>query len=217
MPARPPLSPARIVEAAAEVADSGGLTAVSMRHVGKALGVEAMSLYHHVSSKEALIDALVEWLYAKLYRPDSDQPWRTEMALRAQVARTVLLAHPWGLGLIESRRRPGPEVLGHHESVLACLRGNGFTVAQAAHAFSVLDAYVFGFVLTELSLPIQDATDATEMAAEMALDPADYPHLVEMMVGYVMAQDYTYAGAEFEHGLELILDALASRLAVPAR
>lgn len=212
MAARTPLTPARVIEAAAAVADDGGITAVSMRNVGKALGVEAMSLYHHVSGKEALVDALVEWVYALLYRPVPDQPWRAEASRRAKVCREVLLAHPWALGLLESRRAPGPQVLGHHEAVLACLRGNGFSVAQAAHAFSLLDAYVFGFVLTELSLPIQEPGGAHEMAAEMALDPADYPHMVEMMTGYVMAQEYTYAGAEFEHGLELILDALESRL-----
>lgn len=208
MAARTPLTRDRIVAAAAQVADDGGLGAVSMRNVGKQLGVEAMSLYHHVANKEALVDELVEWVYHKLYYPQPDQPWREQMRRRAEVAREVLLTHPWFLGLIESRRRPGPAVLGYHESVLACLRTNGFTVAAAAHAFSVLDAYVFGFVLTELSLPIQEPHDVGEMADEMALDPAAFPYLVEMMTQYVMAQDYTYAGAEFAHGLDLILDAV---------
>ena len=150
---RPALTRDRVVDAAVRVADRGGLAHVSMRNVGRELGVEAMSLYHHVAGKDALLDALADRVYGEIALPAPDLPWRPAMADRAASARAVLAAHPWALGLIESRRDPGPALLRHHDTVLGCLRRNGFSVALAAHAFSVIDAYVYGFVLTEVNLP----------------------------------------------------------------
>ncbi len=161
MPRRPALSHDRIVEAAVRVADAGGLGQVSMRNVGRELGVEAMSLYHHVANKDALLDGLASWIFTQVELPEPDAPWRPAMAARAASAREVLAAHPWALGLIESRRSPGAPLLRHHDAVLGCLRGNGFSVALAAHAFSAIDAYVYGFVLTELNLPF-DADEGAE-------------------------------------------------------
>ncbi|MEE1622398.1 TetR/AcrR family transcriptional regulator [Zafaria sp. J156] len=159
MNAREPLSRERVVEAAVAVADRGGLAAASMRGVAAELGVEAMSLYHHVAGKDALLDALVDWVFARIELPGERDPWRPAMAARAASARSVLAAHPWALGLIESRRVPGPALLAHHNAVLGNLRANGFPVRLAAHAFSALDSYVYGFVLTELNLPFDAAGD----------------------------------------------------------
>lgn len=210
---RPGLNQERIVDAAIRVADDGGLAAVSMRNIGKELGVEAMSLYHHIAGKEPLLDAMVEWVFARIRLPDPAAEWRAEMTARACSAREVLAAHPWALGLIESRRTPGPGTLRHHEAVLACLRHNGFSVALAAHAFSALDAYVYGFVLTEVNLPFE-AGSADKFAADMqALMPAaQYPHLSEMLRVQVIGQSYDY-GKEFGFGLDLILDSLERHLA----
>jgi AcrR family transcriptional regulator len=201
----------RIVGAAARVADAGGLGHVSMRNVGKALGVEAMSLYHHLAGKEALLDALADWAFARIEAPTPEEPWRPAMAKRAASARAVLRDHPWALGLLESRRAPGPALLHHHDAVLGCLRGNGFPVRLAANAFSLLDAYVFGFVLTELNLPFQAGEGADDFVAQMTSALADYPHLTEMVTTMVSGQDYDYAD-EFDIGLELILDSLEVRL-----
>jgi AcrR family transcriptional regulator len=211
---RLPLTPERIVEAAVAVADEGGLVAVSMRNVARALGVEAMSLYHHVANKDALLDALADEPYASIELPSAADPWRPAMARRASSARTVLLEHPWALHLLESRRRPGPYLLAHHEAVLTCLRSNGFSVPLAAHAFSLLDAYVYGFVLSELTLPLRPDEPVADFVAELgdAMDPERYPHLVEMTAEHVARPTYAYAD-EFPEGLELILDGLAGRLA----
>ncbi|MFI9815621.1 TetR/AcrR family transcriptional regulator [Saccharothrix variisporea] len=205
------LTHARIVDAAARVADRGGLAQVSMRNVGKELGVEAMSLYHHVKGKDALLDALVEWLFARMERPDPRAPWRAAMTARARSARAVLSRHSWGLGLLESRRSPGPAALGYHDAVLGCLRHNGFPVALAASAFSVLDAYVFGFVLTELNLPFDAGQGAEEYVAGIDLLADRYPHLAEMAAAQIAGGRYSY-GDEFERGLELVLDSLETRL-----
>ena len=207
---RPPLSPQRVIDAASRVADASGLAGVSMRSVGRELDVEAMSLYHHVASKDALLDGLADWVFDHIDTPSVSAPWRAEMEARARSARTVLAAHPWGLGLIESRRSPGPATLRHHDAVLGCLRGAGFSVALAAHAFSVLDAYVFGFVLTEVNLPFEPGESAEEFVDDLGIVMTDHPHLAEMVAEQVVGRDYQYGG-EFDYGLELILDGLEAR------
>lgn len=213
MSRRTPLSSDRIIGAAVRVADRGGLVAVSMRNVGKELGVEAMSLYHHVEGKEALLDALVEWVFVQIDHPVVGRPWRAQMAARATSTRDVLSAHPWALGLLESRL-PGPALMAHHESVLACLRADGFSMELAAHAFSALDAYVHGFVLTEVNLPFAADGDVDGFAAQVdeLLPPQQYPNMSEMLHTRVMGHDYDY-GDEFDWGLQLILDQLEVRLA----
>jgi AcrR family transcriptional regulator len=207
---RPALTRDRVVAAAVAVADRGGLAAVSMRSVGRELGVEAMSLYHHVAGKEALVDDLADWAFTQIPVPPLDEDWRTAMLARAHGARDVLSRHPWALGLLESRKRPGPAVLRHHDAVLGNLRRNGFSVTLAAHAFSALDAYVYGFVLTELNLPMGSGESAADFAAGLALPEGAYPYLVEMMTEQVLGRSYAYAD-EFGFGLDLILDALAEQ------
>ena len=209
-PPRPALSTQRVIDAASRVADASGLGGVSMRSVGRELEVEAMSLYHHVTSKESLLDGLADWLFGRIDTPSTSGPWRAEMEARARSARTVLAAHPWGLGLLESRRSPGPETLRHHDAVLGCLRSAGFSVALAAHAFSVLDAYVYGFVLTEVNLPFQPGESAEDFVADLDLVMAEHPHLAEMVAEQVVGRDYAY-GDEFEYGLALVLDGLEAR------
>lgn len=125
MTARGTLSRQRVVDAAAAVADRTGLVGVSMRIVGAELGAEAMSLYHYVSNKEALLDALAEWAFIQIDLPEVGDPWRDAMVHRAESARTVLRAHPWALGMLESRHVPGPALLRHHDRVLGCLMTEG--------------------------------------------------------------------------------------------
>lgn len=214
MPRRPALSHDRIIDAAVQVADRGGLTQVSMRNVGKELGVEAMSLYHHLAGKDALLDGLADWIFTQIELPEPQQPWRPAMIARAASARTALANHPWALGLIESRRSPGPALLRHHDSVLGCLRHNGFAIALASHAFSAIDSYVYGFVLTELNLPFDADEGIDEFVGQIQerIPPDVYPHLTEQITGHVLNRDYDYAD-EFDIGLDLILDSLEARLA----
>ena len=207
---RPPLSRQRVIDAASRVADASGLAGVSMRSVGRELGVEAMSLYHHVANKDALLDGLADWVFEQVVTP-STGPWRAEMEARALSARGVLAAHPWGLGLLESRRSPGPATLGHHDAVLGCLRGAGFSVVLAAHAFSVLDAYTYGFVLTEVNLPFEPGESTEDFVAGIEVALGDFPHLAEMVAEQVVGRDYAYAD-EFEYGLTLVLDGIEARI-----
>ncbi|WDZ86585.1 TetR/AcrR family transcriptional regulator [Micromonospora cathayae] len=211
---RPALTRDRVIEAAARVADRAGLGGVSMRNVGKELGVEAMSLYHHVAGKDDLLDGLADWIFTGIELPTPDRPWRPAMTDRAASARSVLSRHPWALSLVESRRTPGRALLRHHDTVLGCLRRNGFPVALAAHAFSAIDAYVYGFVQTELNLPLQSGEGVDEFVSELGLPADTYPYLTEMVTELVVGRGYEYAD-EFDYGLGLILDGLEERLGRP--
>ncbi|HEX2074429.1 MAG TPA: TetR/AcrR family transcriptional regulator [Geodermatophilus sp.] len=214
-PARPtgerraPLTRERILEAAVALADESGIESLSMRKLGSAMGVEAMSLYNHVANKDDLLDGMIDVVFAEIDLPSAEDHWRTSMRERAISVRRVLSRHRWAIGLMESRTSPGLATLRHHDAVLGCLRAGGFTVAQAAHAFSALDSYVYGFALQEKGLPFDTPEETAELAQVMlAQFPADtYPHLFEFTAEHVMKPGYDY-GDEFEFGLDLILDGL---------
>jgi AcrR family transcriptional regulator len=211
---RPALSRERVLGAAVGLADREGLSALSMRALAAELGVEAMSLYHHVSGKEALLDGMVDLVFAEIYRPREARDWADEMRARAHSARDVLTRHPWALGLMDSRSAPGIETLRHHDAVLGCLRAGGFSVPLAAHAFAVLDAHLYGFLLQELSLPFTTADDLQALAGSIFgdLPPDALPHMVELAREHVLVPGYRF-GDEFDYGLDLILDGLRRRLA----
>ncbi len=209
---REALTRARVLSAAMAVADAEGLEGLSMRRLGQELGVEAMSLYNHVRNKEDLVDGLVDLVFAELGEP-AGRDWRSAMRRRALSAQQVLGRHRWAIALMESRKTPGPANLRHHDSVLRCLRQAGFSVALSAHAYSLLDSYIYGFALEMASLPFDTGPEAAQMAAEMmAQFPAEaYPYMAEIAVKHVMKPGYSYA-REFEYGLEIILDGLESAL-----
>lgn len=214
---RPPLSRERVIEAAVAVADERGVTAVSMRKVAERLGVEAMSLYHHVANKDAILDGIVDAVFDEIELPEPDLDWRTAMRLRATSARDALSRHSWALGLIESRRNAGPATLRHHDAVIGSLRAAGFSITDAVHAVSVIDSYVYGFTLQELQLPFDTREEFEDAASELVRHmPVDaYPHLREVAVEHAVRSGSTYAD-EFAFGLELILGGL-ERLLVRAQ
>ena len=213
MASRTPLSRDRIINAAATVADGAGLAAVSMRSVAKVLGVEAMSLYHHVPSKEALLDDLADWVFARIELPEVGESWREAITVRARSARSVLTAHPWALGMMESRPNPGPALLAHHDRLLGVFMTEGFSAALATHAFSAIDAYVYGFALTETSLPFEPGDGAEEAFAAKVAAPAElYPHIARSRAELFGGGGYAFAD-EFDYGLELLLEGLERRVA----
>jgi AcrR family transcriptional regulator len=206
---RVPLSRERVLRAAVALADREGVSSLTMRKLAKELGVEAMSLYHHVAGKDALLDGMVDLVFSEIDLPASGRDWKAAMRQRAISAREVLARHPWAIALMESRSTPGPANLRHHDAVIGCLRQAGFSVALTAHAYSILDAYIYGFALQEASLPFAGPEETAEVAqAIMAGFPADaYPHLTELAVQHVLQPGYDY-GHEYEFGLDLILDGL---------
>ena len=198
------------------LADHGGLDELSMRRLASALGVEAMSLYHHVPNKDAILDGMVDLVFEEIELPPRDVDWKTALRRRMSSVREVLVRHRWALRILESRRTPGAATLAHHDAVLGCLRDAGFSVTLAAHAYAVLDSYVFGFVHTELALPFQGPDETHEVASAIvdAIPAGMYPHLVELATTRVLQPGYAYAN-EFPFGLELILDGLERALAQP--
>ena len=211
---RTPLSRDRVMQAAVDLADRGGLAALSMRALAAEVGVEAMSLYHHVAGKDAVLDGMVDLVFAEIYRPREGRNWAGELRARAHSARAVLTRHPWALGLVDSRSSPGLETLRHHDAVLGCLRAGGFSVPLAAHAFAVLDAHLYGFLLQELSLPFATGEDVQALAGRIFgdLPPDALPHMVELAREHILTPGYRF-GDEFDYGLDLILDGLQRRLA----
>jgi len=205
------------LRAALSLADRDGIDSLSMRKLGQEVGVEAMSLYNHVRNKDDMLNGMVDAVFREIELPDGGLDWRTAMRQRAIAARQVLLRHPWAIGLLESRTQPGPATLRHHDAVLGSLRRAGFSIEMAAHAYSVLDGYIYGFTLTELTLPFGTSEEVAELGAKMlrAFPTDEYPNLAEM-IQHAMKPGYSYED-EFEFGLDLILDGLSSRSYSPRR
>jgi AcrR family transcriptional regulator len=204
---RNPLTRERVVQAAIGIADAHGFGALTMRRLGRELGVEAMSLYHHVPNKDDVLDGMADAIMEEIGVPQGAD-WKEAMGARARSAREVFIRHPWAIGLVETRRSPGPATLRHADAVIGTLRDAGFSLALALHAHILLDSYSYGFALQETSLPV--ATDAESDAfAEEMLDVMGqaYPHLAELTRFRVLDPEYRF-GMEFEFGLDLILDRL---------
>lgn len=197
------------MRAAVKLADKGGIESLSMRKLAQVLAVEAMSLYNHVRNKEDILNGMVDVVFSEIELPSSPADWSAAMRQRAISARQALLRHPWAIGLMESRVQPGPATLRHHDSVLRNLREAGFSIDMAAHAYSVLDSYIYGFTLNELSLPFDSPKRAAEVAGNIvqASSIGEYRYLAEMAMDRVMKPGFDY-GDEFEYGLDLILDGL---------
>lgn len=214
---RAKLSRERVLQAALAVADAGGIAALTMRSLAQALGVKPMSLYHYVTNKDEILNAIVDVIFSEIELPAPDVDWHTAMRLRASSARQVLRRHPWAIGLLESRTAPGPATLRHHDAVIGILRGAGFSVEMTAHAYALLDSYIYGFALQEASLPFEGPETVAEVAEPMMRQFAtgEYPHLVEMATKYILRPGYDF-GNEFEFGLGIILDALARSSSLPA-
>jgi AcrR family transcriptional regulator len=206
---RVPLSRARVLEAALSVADRSGLESLTMRTLGESLGVGPMALYRHVANKEAIVDGIVDIVFSEIDPPVAGSDWKTAMRERAISLREALSRHRWAVGLMESRTNPGPANMRHHDAVIGNLRSAGFDMAMAAHAYSVLDSYIYGFAQTQMNLPFESTADIVEMSQQMlrAFPVNEYPNLAAFITEHAMQPGYDYAN-EFEYGLDLILDGL---------
>ena len=214
---RAPLSRERVLETAIVVADQHGLEALSMRKLADELRVAAMSLYHHVPNKDQLLDAMIDVVFSEIELPSTDDDWQTAMRKRAVSTREALNRHRWAVGLMEGRSSHGPSNLRLHDAVLGCLRRAGFSLEMTVHAYSVQDAYIYGFALQQADMTPETSDDfaaTAEQQMETYKDVlADYPHLVEVVGGHVATAGYDYE-TEFLFGLDLILAGL-DRLRAP--
>jgi AcrR family transcriptional regulator len=210
---RPTLSRERVLSGAIALADEGGVGALTIRSLAEYLGVKPMSLYYYVANKSEILDAIVDVVFSEIDLPSVAADWRSEIHLRATSARRVLRRHSWAIGLLESRSTPGPATLRHHDAMLGTLREAGFSVEMTAHAYAVIDSYVYGFALQEAALPFDGPENVADLAAPMIgqFSAGQYPHLVELATQYILQPGYDF-GDEFDFGLNLILDALSRSL-----
>jgi len=206
-PRRVPLSRERVLDAAIKLADQGGLESLSMRKLGQELGVEAMAVYYHFANKDEVIDGIVDIVFSQIDLPASGVDWKSAMRQRAVSLRDVLLRHRWAIGLMESRRKPGPANLRHHDVVIGSLRSAGLDMPTIAHAYSLVDSYIYGFALFTMNLPFDPSEEVAELAQGMlqAFPLNAYPNLIAYISAMRPGYDY---GDEFEFGIDLILDGL---------
>ena len=219
------LSKERVLEAAVALAARDGIESLSMRKLADELGAGAMSLYHYLRNKDELLDAMVDLVFAEIDPPSTDGDWRAAMRRRAISTRDALNRHRWAVGLMESRTTPGPASLRLHDAVLGCLREAAFSIELTVHAYSVLDAYIYGFALQEKHVPFESAAESAAVAEKQVLEFAElaaerqmgaladeFPYIAEVVAGHVAKVGYDFTAA-FEYGLDLILDALEQRRA----
>lgn len=205
-PAR--LNRERVIQAALDLADARGIESLTMRNIGRQVGAEAMSLYRHVANKEDVLDGIVDLVYREIEVPPSAVGWSEAMRRRAISTREALLRHPWAIALMESRMRPGPANMRHHDAVLGILFAAGFSSRDATHAYNLLDSYVYGFAIQEEMLPISSELSLAEVGEPMIqLAAADEYSNLHAVGVELLATGFRYAD-EFEFGLDLVLDAL---------
>jgi len=182
-----------------------------MRKLAKELGVEAMSLYNHVAGKDDLLDGMVDIVFGEIEPPRGDGDWKAELRKRALSTRGALRRHRWAVGLMEGRTNHGPSNLRLHDAVLGCLRAAGFSLEATVHAYSVQDAYIYGFALQETDMSSETPDDFAAEAQRQMLEYdgllAEFPHLVEVVGGHVARVGYDFE-TEFLFGLNVILDGL---------
>lgn len=207
-PARVPLSRDRVLRAAVELADEGGLEGLSMRRLAQQVGVEAMSLYYHVRNKDDLLGGMLDVVYSEIETPASDGDWRSAMRRSAISFHQVLLRHPWACSLFMSSVGPGPLRLRYMDTVLGRLRGAGFSAEMTHHAYHALDSHIVGFTLWLLPFLAfaRHQPDYAERFLE-ELPTEELPHLTEH-VHVHMEPERPGDVNEFDFGLDLILDGL---------
>jgi AcrR family transcriptional regulator len=218
------LSQERVLQAAVALADRGGLEALTMRKLADELGVGVMSLYYYFPNKDSLITGMVDIVFSEVELPTTDVDWKTALRRRAISTREALNRHRWAVGHMEAHNEmPGPASIRLHNAVLGVLREAGFSIEMTIQAYSVQDAYIYGFALQEKTLPFEDAEGAAAVAQEqvrefetrteegqMAGLAEEFPYLAEVVAGHVAEVGYDF-GEAFEYGLDLILDALEQR------
>jgi AcrR family transcriptional regulator len=211
---RAPLTRARVIDGAVDLADRIGIDPLTIRRLASELGTRPMTIYHHVAGKEAILDGMVDRVFAEIALPRDDLPWKDAIRRRCLSAREVLVRHPWATPLMESRTSPGPETLRHHDAVLGCFRRGGLSLELTAHAYAIVDSYVYGFAIQEASLPATEGEEMRALAVSMAdgLAEQGLSNLAEMTAEHVARPGYRF-GDSFTVGLDLILAGLEDRAA----
>jgi AcrR family transcriptional regulator len=191
-----------------DLADESGLEALTMRELGKRLGVEAMSLYNHVANKDDILDGILDLVVSEIDLPSGDVDWRVAMRRRAASARAVFGRHPWASALNDSRESSGPGRMYYFDWVIGTLRRAGFSVELAVHGFSAIDSYIYGFGRQQLNMSAGEGTAEESAEAILSAIPAgEFPYLAEVITDFMLKVGYDES-VDFDFGMGLILDGL---------
>lgn len=206
---RTPLNRERVLRAAIDLADAGGIEALSMRRLAQELGVEAMSLYHHVANKSAILDAIVDMVVGEIELPPPDADWKSAIRTTALSAHQILVRHPWSASLVLSGSGLSMARLRYMDAILGALRRGGFTAEMTDHAYHALDSHIMGFTLWQVGMNLGSEDDLKAMAGQFLarLSVEEFPYLAEHIEQHLKPDDPNEVG-EFEFGLGLILDGL---------
>ena len=217
---RIPLNRERVLAAAISLADREGLEALTMRRLGQELGVEAMSLYNHVSNKEDLLGGVVDTIVDEINtqarevpQPETADAWKRSMRDRIATAREVMIRHPWATGVIETRTEMSPTLIAYFDELLGTFVAGGFSFDLAHHAMHALGSRALGFT-QELFVPDEDDDTSDGMtAAAIEQMAAAYPNIAGMLreISHDPNEDslgWCDDQTEFFFGLDLILDGL---------
>jgi AcrR family transcriptional regulator len=212
-PTRTPLSRERVLEAAIELADEGGIESLSMRKLARELGVEAMSLYNHVANKRDLVNGIVDLIVSQFELP-ADGDWETAVRRCAISAHEVLRNHPWACNPVITPTGDVGELasrLRYMEWMLRTFRNAGFSPDLTYHAYHALDSHIFGFTLWQLghTPPATQGADIKKLAGSVLkqLPEDDYPNVIEHINQHLEPPREDLVSA-FEFGLDLVLEGL---------
>jgi AcrR family transcriptional regulator len=213
---RAPLTKDRVLHAAVALADEEGIASLSMRKLGEVLGVEAMSLYKHVTNKEDILEGIVEIVVREIEVPTIGGEWKTAMRRRSISAHEALLRHPWATMLLVSRANVGPAMLRYVDATIGCLREAGFSWAMTDHAWNAIDNHVYGFTLQELNFPFEPDEYAAAAAGFLSRIPSETHPYMNGMAREVIERRHDGLH-DFAFGLDLLLEGLERLLQRTAR
>ncbi|HEY3336278.1 MAG TPA: TetR/AcrR family transcriptional regulator [Candidatus Limnocylindrales bacterium] len=197
-----------MLRAGMALADERGIEALTMRELAARLGIEAASLYNHVSSKDDLLVGMADVVIGEIDLPPEGTGWRETMRRRAMSARELFARHPWAAALIDTRMQREPSGLAYADRVLGTLVRAGLAPAVAGNAFLVLDSYIYGYERQLSTVARDDGGDSTGAAQAVAdaLPPGAYPALAQVAAAYAERPFDEDAG--FAFGLDMLLDGI---------
>ncbi len=209
---RGPLSRERVLDAAIDLADRGGIESLTMRKLAQELGVEAMSLYYHVANKDEILNAIGDMVVREIEPPTTGEDWRAAIRRSAMSAHEVLLRHRWAAGLLLSSSGASEARLRYMDSILGALRSAGFSAEMTDHAYHALESHIMGFTLWLVGMDLGSREDVAALATAFLQElPPDMPHLAEHVEQHLKPRSPDDEG-EFAFGLDLILDGLGRYL-----
>jgi AcrR family transcriptional regulator len=208
---REPLTRERVVATARHIMDREGVQSVTMRRVGRELGVEAMSLYNHVRDKEDLLDAITASVMGEFMWEGTSDDWVEEGRRAAREWRRLLKSHPNVMQVLVERKHPmsSPEMIRPAEIALGILRRAGLSERDTVNAFQAIGGYIFGVVMMEVGNVAPGRPGEGEIVDLAHQIPPEFPCFAQLLPWFIQCDmDVT-----FELGLDLLLEGIRAKAA----